>query len=112
MVLGKSQANRRGEEITSLVVGFDEKITSEELTRIVAVVVVVVCFFFFLDVGFGRGEKQRIGMGNTERQWGEKVVLLYDGAKAMGVRHLAEALVPGSSSSSSLKREYVSSLYF
>ncbi|CAK9228428.1 unnamed protein product [Sphagnum troendelagicum] len=44
-------------------------------------------------------------MGNAERQWGEKVVLLYDGAKAMGVRHLAEALVPGSSSSSSLKRE-------
>jgi len=50
-------------------------------------------------------------MGNAERQWGEKVVLLYDGAKAMGVRHLAAALVPGSSSSS-LKREYVSSLYF
>ncbi len=70
-------------------------------------------FFFFLDVGFGRGEKRQIGMGNAERQWGEKVVLLYDGAKAMGVRHLAEALVPGSSSSSSsLKREYVSSLYF
>ncbi len=67
--------------------------------------------FFFLDVGFGRGEKRRIGMGNAERQWGEKVVLLYDGAKAMGVRHLAEALFPGSSSSS-LKREYVSSLYF
>ncbi len=111
VVLGKSQANRRGEEITSLVVGFDEKITSEELTRIVAVVVVV--FLFFLDVGFGRGEKRQIGMGNAERQWGEKVVLLYDGAKAMGVRHLAEALVPGSSSSSSsLKREYVSSLYF
>jgi xanthosine utilization system XapX-like protein len=43
-------------------------------------------------------------MGNAERQWGEKVVLLYDGAKAMGVRHLAAALVPGSSSSS-LKRE-------
>jgi len=40
VVLGKSQANRRGEEITSLVVGFDEKITSEELTRIVVVVVV------------------------------------------------------------------------
>ncbi len=46
MVLGKSQVNRRGEEITSLVVGFDEKITSEELTRIVAVAVVVFLFFF------------------------------------------------------------------
>jgi hypothetical protein len=46
LVLGNSQANHRGEEITSLVFGFDEKITSEELARIGAVVVVVVVFFF------------------------------------------------------------------
>jgi hypothetical protein len=53
VVLGKSQGNRRGEEIASLVVGFDEKITSEELTRIVAVVVVV---FFFECWFWSRGE--------------------------------------------------------
>jgi hypothetical protein len=52
VVLGKSQGDRRGEEITSLVVGFDEKITSEELTRIVAVVVV----FFFECWFWSRGE--------------------------------------------------------
>jgi len=68
VVLGKSQANRRGEEITSLVVGFDEKITSEELTRIVVVVVVVaVVFFFFYSCDWIGGKEN--GMDRKKKAW-------------------------------------------